>query len=149
MTAAGPHNTHSELARLRKLILLLIVITIGGLATELLLTEHTESVWQLAPLVALAVALATIVLVVIRPSVATLALFRTAMLIFLVLGAAGVYLHVSANAELEREMDPEAGGTQLLWIALRGGVPAGAPAALAQLGLLGLIFAHRHPASRG
>lgn len=134
-----------EPGRLRKLLLALILITIAGLTTELALMEHVESGWQQAPLIALGVGLLATILVVGRPSAAAFTFFRLVMASYLLVGAIGVYLHVNANAELELELDPDAGGAELLWIALRGGVPAGAPGAMAQLGLLGLVFAHRHP----
>ena len=35
---------------------------------------------------------------------------------------------------------------KLVWKALRGATPALAPGALAQLGLLGLLYTYRHPA---
>jgi hypothetical protein len=68
------------------------------------------------------------------------------MLAFLVVGALGVYLHVSGNVEFALERDPSLTGTGLLWKALRGATPALAPGALAQIGLLGLLYTYRHPA---
>ena len=40
------------------------------------------------------------------------------------------------------------GGFALVWKAMRGAVPTLAPGALVQLGLLGLIWAYDHPATR-
>jgi hypothetical protein len=63
-----------------------------------------------------------------------------------VAGLVGLVLHFRGNLEFEREDDPSLRGLRLIWKALRGATPTLAPGALAQLGLLGLVWAHRHPA---
>jgi hypothetical protein len=68
--------------------------------------------------------------------------------LYVAAGVLGVYLHLRGNFEFERERDPSLGGSALLWEAMRGATPALAPGALAQLGLVGLAFAFRHPALR-
>ena len=40
-------------------------------------------------------------------------------------------------------------GLELVWEALKGATPALAPGAMAQLGLVGLAFAYRHPLLSG
>jgi hypothetical protein len=70
------------------------------------------------------------------------------MLLLIVVGVLGVVLHLKGNIEFERETDPSARGLALLWHSLRGGVPLLAPGAMAQLGLLGLASAYRHPVLR-
>jgi hypothetical protein len=70
------------------------------------------------------------------------------MLLFVASGLLGVYLHVRGNVLFELEMDPSARGLDLVRRSLRGGIPLLAPAAMAQLGLLGLVFAFRHPVLR-
>jgi hypothetical protein len=68
------------------------------------------------------------------------------MLGFLLVGALGVFLHLRGNVEFALERDPSLSGVRLLWKALRGASPALAPGALAQLGLLGLLYGYKHPA---
>jgi hypothetical protein len=68
------------------------------------------------------------------------------MIVFFVVGALGVYLHLAGNVEFALERDPSLSGVHLLWKALRGASPALAPGALAQLGLLGLLYDYKHPA---
>jgi hypothetical protein len=46
----------------------------------------------------------------------------------------------------ELEMNPSAGGTQLVWESLSGAMPALAPGTLFQLGLVGLLYTYPHPA---
>lgn len=133
-------------ASLRHLLLALILIGTVGLEVELALLRHAETRNQLIPHVALAIGLISTVAVYVRPGRATLRPFQGVMLAFLLVGALGVYLHVQGNVEFALERDPSLSGVALIWKALRGATPALAPGALAQLGLLGLIYSYRHPA---
>jgi hypothetical protein len=90
----------------------------------------------------------TSVKLAIRPTRRSLRVFQGVMLSFVVAGLVGIYLHLRGNVLFEQETDPSARGLELIWRSLRGGVPMLAPAAMAQLGLLGLAFAFRHPALR-
>jgi hypothetical protein len=133
-------------ASLRQLILALVLVGLMGLEVELALLRHAESLTQWIPHVTLMMGLLITVAVYVRPGPATLRAFQLVMLIFVVVGALGVYLHFQGNVEFALERDPSLSGTRLIWKALRGATPALAPGALAQLGLLGLLFAYRHPA---
>ncbi|HEX2723908.1 MAG TPA: hypothetical protein VHM24_13410 [Gemmatimonadaceae bacterium] len=118
----------------------LVLVGIVGLITELLLLDHTDSFNQLIPLLALGAGLAVTIAVWLRPGSTTLRLFKMTMISFVVIGLLGVYLHYSGNVEWARERDPDIAGLALAWRALKGATPALAPGALAQTGLLGLIF---------
>ena len=131
---------------LRKLVLALVVVGIVGLWVELLLLRHAESATQLIPHVALGIGVITTMTVYFRPTPMTLRIFQVIMFIFLATGAFGVYLHLRGNIEFALERDSTLAGPKLLWKALRGASPALAPGALAQLGLLGLVFTYKHPA---
>ena len=131
---------------LRRILLALVLLGTVGLALELLLLEHYESPWQWAPLVLLGAALLAGGVLAARPSGAAVRLFQGAMALCVVAGALGVYLHYRGNVEFELERDPVRRGLALFWEAIRGATPALAPAALAQLGLLGLAYTFRHPA---
>ncbi|HEX2090816.1 MAG TPA: hypothetical protein VHG28_00385 [Longimicrobiaceae bacterium] len=135
-----------ETGRLRRILLALLLLGIVGLAAELVLLEHTESVWQWVPLAALAVGFAGAVQVLVRPTRRALRFFQAVMVAFVAVGVLGLYLHLRGNLEFERENDPAVRGLDLLWRAMHGATPALAPGALAQLGLLGLACAFRHPA---
>lgn len=117
-----------------------------ALLAELWLLGHTEPFWQRAPLVALAAGLVSAIAVAVRPSPATLRPFQATMAALAVLGLVGVGLHLRGNFEFEREIDPEAELGTAWRHALTGATPPIAPAALTQLGLLGLVLAWRHPA---
>lgn len=133
-------------ASLRQLLLAVIFVGIVGLEVELALLEHTESTQQWIPHVALILGLISAIAVYVRPGPATLRPFQGVMLAFLLAGGFGVYLHVAGNVEFALERDASPTGAGLIWKALRGATPALAPGALAQLGLLGLLYSYRHPA---
>ncbi|HEV7387677.1 MAG TPA: hypothetical protein VGN73_03610, partial [Gemmatimonadaceae bacterium] len=127
-------------ASMRQLVLGLVFIGIVGLETELALLRHAESVSQWIPHVVLLVGLLSTVLVFLRPGRRTLRAFQAVMLVFVIVGVLGLYLHYRGNVEFAVERDPSLSGVRLLWKALRGATPALAPGALSQLGLLGLIY---------
>jgi hypothetical protein len=136
------------LARLRRLLLALLLFGILGLAAELYLLDHYEKAWQPVPLVVLGVGLVSGLLAAARPGQASLWWFRTVMAVFVAAGFTGLYLHYHGNAEFELEMRPSLHGSELFWKAVKGATPALAPLALAQLGLLGLAATYRHPLLR-
>ena len=131
---------------LRDLLLAIIFVGTSGLIAELLLQEHTETWQQWIPLVLLGFGLAATSLVALRAGRVSLMIFGAVMVSFLAAGALGVYLHLAGNMEFIVERTPEIGGMALVWETLRGATPAFAPGALAQLGLMGLAYAYRHPA---
>jgi hypothetical protein len=133
---------------LRRLLLAVLLFGMVGLAAELVLLEHMESVWQWVPLAALALGSLAGAALFLRPSPAAVRAFQGMMAIFVAAGVLGLYLHLRGNAEFEREMDPETRGWALVWEALRGATPALAPGTLAHFGLLGLALTYRHPALR-
>ena len=103
---------------------------------------------QFIPFVVLGLGLVATLVVWQKPEARTLRLFQVTMAIFVVTGLVGIYLHLRGNVLFEQETDPSARGLELVWRSLRGGIPLLAPAAMSQIGLLGLVFAYRHPASR-
>ena len=133
---------------LRTLLLGIIVLGAMGLLAELLLLEHYESAWQFTPLVLLGAVVVAAALIWRRPSPATVRFFQALMALCLAAGAIGVFLHYDGNVEFELEREPLLGGLALFWEAARGATPALAPGAIAQLGLLGLVYTYRHPALR-
>lgn len=133
---------------LRRLLLVLVVLGAVGLEAELLLLEHYETVGQYVPLVLLGVVPVAAAFVWRRPSPATVRFFQSLMALCVAAGALGVFLHYDGNVEFELEREPLLSGLALFWEATRGATPALAPGALAQLGLLGLVYTYRHPALR-
>ena len=143
-----PRLMRSTLTRatVGQLLLALVVIGIVGLEVELALLRHAESFSQWIPHVTLFIGLLTTAAIYFRPGARTLKAFQVMMIVFLLVGGLGVYFHLHGNVEFALERDPSLSGVRLLWKALRGASPALAPGALAQLGLLGLLYGYKHPA---
>jgi hypothetical protein len=142
--------THvSSDAPLRRLLLAIVLLGTVGLLVELALLAHVEAVWQWIPLALLGVALAAELAVAVRRRAGAIRVLRAVMALCVAAGAVGVYLHYRGNAEFALERDGSLRGLHLFWEAVRGATPALAPAALSQLGLLGLAYTYRHPALGG
>jgi hypothetical protein len=137
-----------ESGRLRRVLLALVVLGIVGLVLELVFLEHYDEWTQWIPLALLGAALPLAAVVAARPSRGAIRVFQAMMLAFVAAGIVGLVLHYRGNVEFEVENEPGVRGLQLVWRSLRGATPTLAPGALAQLGLLGLVAAHRHPALR-
>ena len=131
---------------LRRGILLIFVLGTVGLGTELLLLDHFEEWRQQVPLVLLALGLVLLAIRLFYRGAIILRLFRLAMLAFVLGGIVGFWFHLSSNMEFELEMYPTLTGLELLSKALGGAMPALAPGALVQLGLIGFLYTYQHPA---
>jgi hypothetical protein len=130
----------------RRLALYLLLFGTLGTGVELILLEHYEDPWQWAPLALLGAGFALGGLVAVRPTSGAVSGLRLVMGTYLLAAAVGLYLHVKSNVEFELEFRPTMAGTELIIETLRGAIPALAPGAMAQLGLLGLLVCFRHPA---
>jgi hypothetical protein len=130
---------------MRRLLLFILVLGLVGTGAELVLLQHYEDAWQLAPLVLIAVALVLLVLHGISAGPATIRGMQGLMGLFIVSGIAGAWLHYKANTEFELEMNPELAGFKLFRESLSGATPALAPGTMIELGLIGLAYTYRHP----
>lgn len=142
----GVGSENDTLGVLRLFLLALVLLGTLGFLAELFLLEHTESFSQLIPFGVLGGGLFSVIAVALRPTRRTVRIFQAMMVLFVASGVIGLYLHYSGNAAFEREMDPSAAGVGLVWQSLRGATPALAPGGLVHLGLIGLMYAFRHPA---
>lgn len=128
----------------RRILLAILVIGLSGTAVELLLLDHVEDTIQLVPLAVIALALAALGWHVVRESRTSLLALQVVMSLFLAAGLAGIFYHVRANLEFQREFDPSLRGRALLWQALHSKVPpALAPGVLVQFALIGLAYTYR------
>lgn len=130
----------------RRLLLWIFVFGAAGAGMELILIKHMEDSWQWTPLVLLGVSLPLAVWCMAAPSALPVRVFRVWMILFVVSGFTGLWLHYQGNVEFELEMYPTMKGFQLFWEAVKGATPALAPGAMILLGLLGWLYTHRHPA---
>ena len=135
--------------RLRQFVLLVLAVGLVGVGVELMLLEHYEDWWQIAPLALIAANLVVVLWVAASPSLPSVQSLRVLMVAMLAAGAIGVVLHYQANSEFQLEMNPGLRGFDLFFKAIHAKVPpALAPAAMAQLALLGLLYTYRHPQLR-
>jgi hypothetical protein len=137
-----------RVSTIRRLLLAVLAIGSAGMLTDLMLLAHYEDSAQLIPIGLLAMALAAAVGQLLRPGRASVRALQIVMLLCVTAGLLGIGLHFNGAAEFQREIDPSIG-----WQALVGKVarsqspPLLAPGAMVQLGLVGLIYAFRHPAA--
>lgn len=131
---------------MRSLLLGVVLLGILGLAAELYLLAHYFETAQWAPLVTLGLAFVATVVVAIRPGRATVRAFQATMALAVVVGLVGVGFHLWSNFQFDVEIVPDSPPFERFVNVMRGAVPSLAPGALAQLGLVGLVFCYRHPA---
>ncbi len=123
----------------------LFVFSVMGTGAELILLEHTEDAWMWTPLVLMGLSLLLMAASFVTKASWAVQAFRGLMILFIVSGFLGIWLHYKGNVEFELEMYPSMEGLELFWEAMKGATPALAPGTMTQLGLLGLIYTFRHP----
>jgi hypothetical protein len=131
---------------IRRILLGILLIGLAGMGTELLFLQHDEGATQLIPLVLIALAFVAIAWHAAQGSPASLGMLQGTMVLFIVAGLLGIYLHYGANVAFQREVDPSIAGQALFWKAMTAKTPpALAPGSMSQLGLIGLAYAYRYP----
>ena len=132
--------------RVRAFLLGLLVLGQLGVLAELIVLNHFEDSWQLVPFVLIGLGLGTIAWNLLGGGAPSLRLLQAVMVMFVVAGAAGIVLHYRGNLEFQLDIDASQHGWALFKKVIHAKAPpALAPGAMAQLGLLGLTFAFRHP----
>jgi len=139
-------DDRSVLDKVRKILLVILALGMVGTLTELILLKHTEEPLQWVPLVLLGAGGAVLLWHSVSGGSASLRLMRWLMCGFIAAGMAGVYFHFQGSAEFKLESQPTLAGMALFWEAIRAKTPPFlAPGAMAQLGLLGLVYTYKHP----
>ena len=141
----GKQTENAITAVMRRVLMGILLLGTVGTGVELLLLKHFEDKWQTAPLALLGAAVLVIVWHAISACRASLRTFQATMLLFTVSGAVGVLQHFRGNVEWELERSPGAAGVELFRLAVMGATPTLAPGTMLQLGLIGLLYAFRHP----
>ena len=132
--------------RWRTLLCWVLVVGVIGILAELLLLGHDDDTLQFIPLgLGAAYLLAFAWSGAARARGAVLAV-RVVSGLACVSAGVGIFLHYRANVEWELETTPTMHGMELFREAVTGSLPLLAPGAMLQLGLLGLLWSHRHPA---
>jgi len=130
--------------RTRSALAAILFLGLVGTGTELWLLAHYEDTSQLLPFGAIGATLLSLGWSWLSPGRWSQRALQVVLSLLLVVGVAGVVLHVQGNAEFQREMDPSLAGWALWWKTLRAKAPpALAPGVLVQLALLGLVYAAR------
>lgn len=132
---------------MRALVLAVFLLGLLGTGIELLFLGHTAGLEQLVPIVLFVMSLFVLAWHALDRKWASLKAFQVTMLLFVAGGILGTALHYRANQAVELEADPKMQGMELLSKTMTGAAPSLAPGAMIQLGLLGLIYTFRHPAS--
>jgi hypothetical protein len=144
----APPLPTTVLQRLRRFLLLLLGAEMIGVGAELLLISHWEDWWQRTPLVVLTGGLVVLCGHVICPNVTSTRAFQLVMLVFILTGALGMWLHYDGRVEFRLELDPSLAGWKLFRAAMTGSTtpPVLAPGMMIQMGCMGLACIYRHPA---
>jgi hypothetical protein len=134
----------STLAKVRRLLIGLLCLGLGGTTLELWLIGHHEDFWQWIPLVVMAVSTVSAGWVVATWSRASTLAFRVMMTMLMASGVIGAVLHYRANMEFQLEMDPSMSGLTLMAAILHAKAPpALAPGNMVLLSLVGLVAVWR------
>jgi len=137
----------NTLESFRRFLLVVIFLGLLGIEAELLIERHTETIWHWIPIVLVALALLLLGWLVSARRAVPIRAWQVLMLAFVVSGFAGTGLHWRGKIEFKHDTDPSLSGVRLWWEAMKSqSPPALAPGAMIQLGLLGLVYAYRHPA---
>jgi hypothetical protein len=129
----------------RKALIAVLIFGLLGTEVELFLLKHTDGFWQLVPVALVGLTLILATWAAVRPSPTALMILRGVMGVFLIVGIAGVTLHLVGNVGYEKESNPGLAGADLYKAALMGSTPLLAPGVMLQLGLIGLLYTYRHP----
>ena len=140
-------STVEVLRRLRLFLLALSAMLFAGTILELALVNHTEDSIQWLAFVLAGVGLLVTLIVLARRGPGTVSLLRWCMLVVIVGSVFGIYEHVSNNIAFEKEIQPNATLSRLLWKGVAGANPLLAPGTLAVAGLLSLAGTYKYSIS--
>jgi hypothetical protein len=149
--ARSPHPTAtSPSAGLRRFLWLILFLELVAIEAELLLSAHIADLWQWVPVVLIAAGILLLCWCVIDQRLAPIRALQSLMALFVLSGFLGLFLHFRAKMEFQLEVNPSLGGASLIWEAARSiSPPTLAPGIMIQMGLLGFVYAYRHPALHG
>ena len=132
-----------RLSLIDTLIWSVLMLGMAGLLAELSLLSHYEDLRQTIPIVLLAAGLAALILDRLSPRRWTPRVIRFIMILFVVAGLVGMYLHFDGSRQFQLEMDPDMSGTALVWHVLQAkSPPTLSPGTMVQMGILGLGYAY-------
>ena len=134
---------------LRLFLLVVAAATFLGISLELWFADHTQEFLQLVPFATVGLGFLSVTLVAARPGPASIWLLRLVMLAVAFVSLLGVYEHLRANYDFEREIRPNAATLEVAEQSLHGVAPALAPGSLALAALLAVGATKSHPVLGG
>ena len=134
------NDSSITLSRLRNYILGIYFISGIGLLAELLLLEHFEGFWQILPLVLIAISFLAMIWHFLSKNSLSRKITQGTMLLMILAGSWGLWMHYSGNTEFELELHPSVKGFELFWNSIKGATPVLAPGAIVGLGLTGWVY---------
>ena len=129
----------------RRILLMTLIGSMIGVEIELFLLDHLKPVMQLVPVLLMAFGLAVIGWYGITRNPASMKVFQATMGVCIATGVLGIFVHLGFSATEAAKKDKTLQGFPLIRAALTGIAPPFAPAALIEIGLVGLAYTFRHP----
>ena len=142
-------STAEVLRRLRLFLLVLSALLFAGTLLELYLVNHSEDAIQWLAFIFAGVGLLATLAVLARRGPTTVRVLRWSMVLVIVGSLFGIYEHVSNNIAFEREIQPNATLSRLLWKGIAGANPLLAPGTLAIAALLSLAGTYKYGITNG
>ena len=127
-------------AKITRLILIAIVFMSVGLSIELYLLEHYEGIVQFIPIICVSLGLILSLILFKFRNASIQILFHISLILMVASGLAGIFLHLKANYEFEKEIRPSINGMDLFMESLSGALPSLAPGSLILLALIGYSY---------
>ena len=127
-------------AKITRLILIAIVFMSVGLSIELYLLEHYEGILQFIPIICVSLGLILSLILFKFHNTTIQILFHISLILMVASGLAGIFLHLKANYEFEKEIRPSINGIDLFMESLSGALPSLAPGSLILLALIGYSY---------
>jgi hypothetical protein len=130
---------------LRRFLLIAAGLVFAGTIVELYFLDHTGEPMQFVPFVLCGLGLLAVAMTLRWTTQKTLWSLRLLTAILVAGSLLGMYEHVHANYEFERDIRPTASTRTVVGHALHGAAPIIAPGSLALAGLLAAAATYRHP----
>jgi len=134
------------IAVIRKILLVMLVASLLGTAAELVTIGHVKPIVQLLPILVLGLSTGAIAAYGISKSGKAIRVLQSAMVLCIVSGFLGIFVHIGVSASEAKSKDKTLEGMKLVRVAITGVAPPLAPAILIQIGLVGLAYSYKHPA---
>jgi hypothetical protein len=129
----------------RRIILAIVVASLIGIETELILLDHIKPVLQLVPVISIVLGVGSISWYAITRNARMMRIFQGTMFLCVFSGFLGIVLHLAFDIATVQKKDKTLQGYELLRAAVNSTAPPLAPGAMIQIGLLGLAYTFRHP----